>query len=67
MTRREDSLLPGSGLNYRHWCLLTALKSNLFTQGNAEIETAHNIRKREVSRQQPLAHSHGVIGRLFHQ
>jgi hypothetical protein len=34
------------------------LKSNLVTQDNAEIETAHNIRKREVSTQQPLAHNH---------
>jgi hypothetical protein len=41
------------------------LKSNLVTQGNAEIETAHNIRKREVSTQQPLSQRHGVIGTVI--
>jgi hypothetical protein len=33
------------------------LKSNLVTHGNAEIETAQNIRKLEVSMQQLLATS----------
>jgi endonuclease/exonuclease/phosphatase family metal-dependent hydrolase len=38
------------------------LKSNLVTHGNAEIETAKNMRKREVSTQQLLAHIHDMIG-----
>ena len=38
------------------------LKSNLVTHGNTEIETAQNIRKREVSIQQLLAHIHDIIG-----
>ena len=37
------------------------LKSNLITHGDKEIETARNIRKREVSIQQLLAHIHDVI------
>jgi endonuclease/exonuclease/phosphatase family metal-dependent hydrolase len=37
------------------------LKSNLITHGDKEIETAQNIRKREVSIQQLLAHIHDVI------
>jgi endonuclease/exonuclease/phosphatase family metal-dependent hydrolase len=41
------------------------LKSNLVTHGNAEIETAQNIRKREVSIQQLLAHIHDVIGTVI--
>jgi endonuclease/exonuclease/phosphatase family metal-dependent hydrolase len=38
------------------------LKSNLVTHGNTEIETGKNIRKREVSIQQLVAHIHDVIG-----
>jgi endonuclease/exonuclease/phosphatase family metal-dependent hydrolase len=38
------------------------LKSNRIMHGNKEIETAKNIRKREVSIQQLLAHIHDVIG-----
>jgi endonuclease/exonuclease/phosphatase family metal-dependent hydrolase len=41
------------------------LKSNLITHGNEEIETAKNIRKREVSIQQLLAHIHDVIGTVI--
>jgi len=41
------------------------LKSNLVTHGNAEIETAQNIRKREVSIQQLLAHIHDVTGTVI--
>ena len=41
------------------------LKSNLVTHGDAEIETAQNIRKREVSIQQLLAHIHDVIGTVI--
>ena len=41
------------------------LKSNLVTHGNAEIETAKNIQKREVSIQQLLAHVHDVIGTMI--
>ena len=41
------------------------LKSNLVTHGNAEIETAQNIRKREVSIQQLLAHIRDVIGTVI--
>lgn len=41
------------------------LKSNLVTHGNTEIETAQNIRKREVSVQQLLAHIHDVIGTVI--
>jgi len=37
------------------------LKSNLIAHGDKEIETARNIRKREVSIQQLLAHIHDVI------
>jgi endonuclease/exonuclease/phosphatase family metal-dependent hydrolase len=37
------------------------LKSNLITHGDKEIETAQNIRKREVSVQQLLIHIHDVI------
>ena len=37
------------------------LKSNLITHGDKEIETVRNIRKREVSIQQLLAHIHDVI------
>ena len=37
------------------------MKSNLITHGDKEIETAQNIRKREVSIQQLLAHIHDVI------
>jgi len=37
------------------------LKSNLITHGDKEIETAQNIRKREVSVQQLLLHIHHVI------
>jgi len=40
------------------------LKSNLITHGDKEIETARNIRKREVSIQQLLAHTHDVIERV---
>src|SRR5438876_3752625 len=41
------------------------LKSNLITHGDKEIETARNIRKREVSIQQLLAHIHNVIERVI--
>jgi endonuclease/exonuclease/phosphatase family metal-dependent hydrolase len=41
------------------------LKSNLVTHGNVEIEAAQNIRKREVSIQQLLAHIHDVIGTVI--
>src|SRR5262245_23263704 len=37
------------------------LKSNLITHGDKEIETTKNIRKRELSIQQLLAHIHDVI------
>jgi endonuclease/exonuclease/phosphatase family metal-dependent hydrolase len=37
------------------------LKSNLITHGDKEIEMVRNIRKREVSIQQLLAHIHDVI------
>jgi endonuclease/exonuclease/phosphatase family metal-dependent hydrolase len=37
------------------------LKSNRIMHGNKEIETAKNIRKREISIQQLLAHIHDVI------
>jgi Endonuclease/Exonuclease/phosphatase family. len=37
------------------------LKSNRITHGDKEIETAQNIRKREVSIQQLLVHIHDVI------
>jgi endonuclease/exonuclease/phosphatase family metal-dependent hydrolase len=37
------------------------LKSNLITHGDKEIETAQNIRKREVSSQQLLVHIQDVI------
>ena len=40
------------------------LKSNL-VHGNNEIETAKNIRKREVSIQQLLVHIHDVIGTVI--
>ena len=38
------------------------LKSNLVTHGNPEIETAQNIRKREVAIQQLVSHMHDFIG-----
>jgi endonuclease/exonuclease/phosphatase family metal-dependent hydrolase len=38
------------------------LKSNLVTHGNREVETAKNIRKREVAITQLLAHVQDVIG-----
>jgi endonuclease/exonuclease/phosphatase family metal-dependent hydrolase len=41
------------------------LKSNRIMFGNKEIETAKNIRKREVSIQQLLAHIHDVIGTVI--
>jgi endonuclease/exonuclease/phosphatase family metal-dependent hydrolase len=41
------------------------LKSNRITHGNKETETAKNIRKREVSIQQLLAHIHDVIGKVI--
>jgi endonuclease/exonuclease/phosphatase family metal-dependent hydrolase len=41
------------------------LKSNRITHSNKEIETAKNIRKREVSIQQLLAHIQGVIGTVI--
>jgi endonuclease/exonuclease/phosphatase family metal-dependent hydrolase len=41
------------------------LKSNRITHGNKEIETTKNIRKREVSIQQLLAHIHDVIGTVI--
>jgi endonuclease/exonuclease/phosphatase family metal-dependent hydrolase len=41
------------------------LKSNLVTHGNTEIETAQNIRKREVSIQQLLGHIHDIIGTVI--
>jgi endonuclease/exonuclease/phosphatase family metal-dependent hydrolase len=41
------------------------LKSNRIAHGNKEIETAKNIRKREVSILQLLAHIHDVIGRVI--
>jgi endonuclease/exonuclease/phosphatase family metal-dependent hydrolase len=41
------------------------LKSNRITHGTKEIETAENIRKREVSIQQLLAHIHDVIGTVI--
>jgi len=41
------------------------LKSNLVTHGNTEFETPRNIRKREVSIQQLLAHIHDVIGTVI--
>src|SRR5437870_6231206 len=41
------------------------LKSNLIMHGDAEVETAKNIRKREVSIQQLLAHIHDVIGTVI--
>jgi endonuclease/exonuclease/phosphatase family metal-dependent hydrolase len=41
------------------------LKSNLIAHGNGDIETAQNIRKREVSIQQLLTHIHDVIGAVI--
>jgi endonuclease/exonuclease/phosphatase family metal-dependent hydrolase len=41
------------------------LKSNRITHGNKEIETTKNIRKREVSIQQLMAHIHDVIGTVI--
>jgi endonuclease/exonuclease/phosphatase family metal-dependent hydrolase len=41
------------------------LKSNRITHSDKEIETARNIRKREVSIQQLLAHIHDVIGTVI--
>ena len=41
------------------------LKSNLIMHGNKEIETAKNIRKREISIQQLLTHIHDVIGTVI--
>ena len=41
------------------------LKSNLIMHANEEIETAKNIRKREVSIQQLLTHIHDVIGTVI--
>jgi Metal-dependent hydrolase len=41
------------------------LKSNLITHGDNEIQTAQNIRKREVAIQQLLAHVHEVIGTVI--
>jgi endonuclease/exonuclease/phosphatase family metal-dependent hydrolase len=41
------------------------LKSNLITHGNKETETGKNIRKREVSIQQLLAHIHDMIGTVI--
>ena len=41
------------------------LKSNRITHGSEEVETAGNIRKREVSIQQLLAHIHDVIGTVI--
>jgi endonuclease/exonuclease/phosphatase family metal-dependent hydrolase len=41
------------------------LKSNRIMFGNKEVETAKNIRKREVSIQQLLAHIHDLIGRVI--
>jgi endonuclease/exonuclease/phosphatase family metal-dependent hydrolase len=41
------------------------LKSNRIAYGNKEIETVKNIRKREVSIQQLLAHIHDVIGTVI--
>jgi endonuclease/exonuclease/phosphatase family metal-dependent hydrolase len=41
------------------------LKSNLISHGDNEIEAAKNIRKREVSIQQLLAHIHDVIGTVI--
>src|SRR5438876_8967477 len=41
------------------------LKSNRITHGDKELETAKNIRKREVSIQQLLAHIHDVIGTVI--
>jgi endonuclease/exonuclease/phosphatase family metal-dependent hydrolase len=38
------------------------LKSNRIMHGNKEIETAKNIRKREISIQQLLTHIHDMIG-----
>jgi endonuclease/exonuclease/phosphatase family metal-dependent hydrolase len=38
------------------------LKSNLITHGNREVETAKNIRKREIAIAQLLTHVHAVIG-----
>jgi endonuclease/exonuclease/phosphatase family metal-dependent hydrolase len=41
------------------------LKSNRIMFGNKEIETAKNIRKREISIQQLLAHIHDVIATVI--
>jgi endonuclease/exonuclease/phosphatase family metal-dependent hydrolase len=41
------------------------LKSNLITHGDKEIETAQNIRKREVSIQQLLVHIHDMVGTVI--
>src|ERR1043166_713819 len=41
------------------------LKSNRIIFGNKEIETAKNIRKREVSIQQLLTHIHDMIGMVI--
>jgi endonuclease/exonuclease/phosphatase family metal-dependent hydrolase len=41
------------------------LKSNRITNGTKEIATAQNIRKREISIQQLLAHIHDVIGTVI--
>jgi hypothetical protein len=41
------------------------LKSNLVTHGDPVAEAAKNIRKREVSIQQLLAHIHDVIGTVI--
>src|SRR5258707_12348424 len=38
------------------------LKSNLITRGDREVETAKNIRKREVAVAQLLTHIHDVVG-----
>jgi endonuclease/exonuclease/phosphatase family metal-dependent hydrolase len=41
------------------------LKSNLIFRGNQEIETAKNVRKREVAIQQLLTHGDDVIGKAI--
>jgi endonuclease/exonuclease/phosphatase family metal-dependent hydrolase len=41
------------------------LKSNRITHGDEEIETAENIRKREISIQQLLGHIHDVIATVI--
>jgi hypothetical protein len=65
LTRREDSLLRGLRLDADIGVYSLHLKRNLVTHGNTEIETGKNIRKREVSIQQLLAHIHDVIGTLI--